>query len=277
MLTGHLMWDYWGPVYVLQKRFGITNNSLLYTYRRNKKKCQLPIRSSIEKLFGVTNLIIPATNIQIPNPESSYICSDYSTSGYGWLNDHGFGSHGWKDQDMENPMNLHRGPEFRQLRDFMLKNIHVFHAYKAKPPLVILFSQESSKDVKRRLSFDAEINIAKELESKNKGQISVQSFHHKSTTFRDQLEMSSKASIFITASGGGSFPAFFLPKRSVLIIYGDENMHLDSDVYNNYGQISVHWMSLRSRENDQEIFFYLLCNEIENLLSQVNSTISLNC
>jgi hypothetical protein len=89
--------------------------------------------------------------------------------------------------------------------------------------------------------------------------------------------MSSKASIFITASGGGSFPAFFLPKRSVLIIYGDENMHLDSDVYNNYGQISVHWMSLRSRENDQEIFFYLLCNEIENLLSQVNSTISLNC
>jgi hypothetical protein len=220
---------------------------------------------------------MPAKKLQIPNPESSYICSDYSTSGYGWLNDHGFSSHGWKDQDMEDPMNLHRGPEFRQLRDFMLKNMQISHDYKPKAPLIILFSQESSRDNRRCLNFETEITIAEKLEKKNAGLISIQSFNHKNITVRRQLEMSSKASIFVTVSGGGSFPAFFLPKGSVLIIYGDENMHLDSDVYNNYGQISVHWMSLRSRGNDTTIFYHLLCDEIESLLSNMNSTPAINC
>ena len=271
------MWDFWAPVYTLQYRFGIIENSLLLMYGTNRKKCKLPIGSRIEQLFKVGEAKVPAMKFQIQNPESNYICSDYSTSGYGWVNDHGFGSHGWVDQDMEYPMNLHRGPEFRRLRDFMLKNINLQHDYKPRAPFIILFSQESSKDIRRSLSFKKEIQIATHLQNQSNGLISVQSFQHKKTAFKKQLEMSSSASIFITVSGGGSFPAFFLPKGSVLIIYGDQNMHLDSDVYNNYGQIRVHWMSLHSKDNDSSIFFHLLCDEIENLLIKTNTTTAADC
>jgi hypothetical protein len=240
-------------------------------------KCKLSIRKSIEQLFGISEAMLPALKLQIPNPQSNYLCSDFSVSGYGWLNDHGFSSHGWVDADMNHPMNLHRGPEFCLLRSFILRNLHLSDGYKPQEPFIIIFSQESSRDMRRCLSFDDEIQIAKKLQRSSGNLISVYSFHHLNTTVRTQLDLSSKASIYITASGGGSFPAFFLPRDSVLIIYGDRDMHLDSDLYNNYGQISVHWMSLRYRDEDKSLFYHLLCDEIEKLLVRKWKDISLDC
>jgi hypothetical protein len=205
------------------------------------------------------------------------VCSDYSISGYGWLNDHGFSSHGWVDEDMNYPMNLHRGPEFFLLRSMMLKKMHLFDGFKLVKPFIILFSIESSKDMRRSLSFHREIHIAKQLQQRNNGLVSVYSFHHNNITVRKQLELSSKASIFVTASGGGSFPAFFLPEGSILIIYGDKDMHLDSDLYNNYGQITVHWMSLKNQDQDTNIFFHLLCDELERSLLGKEGGTSLDC
>jgi hypothetical protein len=228
-------------------------------------------------LFDVPNALIPSSKLKFHNPKSNYLCSDYSVSGYGWLNDHGFSSHGWVDEDMNHPMNLHRGPEYSLLRRAMLNKMHIFDGFKVEKPCIILFSVESSRDMRRCLSFHHEIQIVKQLQERNDGLVSVHSFHHSNITVRKQLELSSKASIFITASGGGSFPAFFLPEGSVLIIYGDRDMHLDSDLYNNYGQISVHWMSVKNQHQDISLFFNLICDELEKLLLSKKDGTSLDC
>jgi hypothetical protein len=262
---------------LLKLRFNISDTNLLLTYGKNREKCRHTIRKSIEKLFGVPDALIPSMRLQIHNPESHYLCSDYSVSGYGWLNDHGFNSHGWVDEDMNYPMNLHRGPEFSLLRSMMLEKMHLFDESQLMEPFLILFSVESSRDMRRCLSFHDEIQIAKQLQQSNHGLVTVSSFHHGNITVRRQLELTLKASIFITASGGGSFPAFFLPKGSVLIIYGDKDMHLDSDLYNNYGQISVHWMSLQNQHQDTSLFSHILCDELERLFQSTKGGTSLDC
>jgi hypothetical protein len=235
------------------------------------------MRKDIEDLFDIANSVVSASKLLIHNSASDFICSDFSVTGYGWLNDHGFNSHGWLDRDMHNPMNLHRGQEFVRLRKFFLDNIDLKDNYEHTTPLQILISKESSLDLRRRMNFSLETNIAKQLAKLNQGKIFVKSFYHHNTPLKRLLQLSSKASIYITSSGGGSFPAFFMPRGSVLIIYGDKNMHLDSDLYNNLSQIKVHWMSIPSRNKDVMLFQYLLCDEIENLLLAVNSSQNFHC
>jgi Glycosyltransferase 61 len=270
---GHLLWDLWLPLHSMLDVFGIIQKPLLLTYDHTKRQCILPIRRSMENLFGIQNDILVNKQIQIPQSKSSYICSDHTVVGYGWLNDHGFNNHGWIDSEMEYPVNYQRGMEFRQFRKYLLAKIGLEAESNAaidiSTPLLIIFSQRSSSDNRRSLEFSTEIMLAKDLPLRSQVQISVQIMDHRNMTLNAQLQLVSTASIFVTAAGGGSFPAFFLPKGAVLIVYGDPNMHLDSDVYNNYGgQIRIHWMSIRSKEKDLQLLHHLLLDEIEMLTSK---------
>jgi Glycosyltransferase 61 len=247
--------------------FGTSKYPLLVTHYPSKKKCILKIRKDMEVLLGISDGIVLNDIIDIPNSKSNYICADNSAGGFGWLSDHGFGSHGWVDAEMQYPVNYIRGPELRQSRLFFLKNIGISNIGKIEPPINILFSRNSSRDARRCVDFSAQIEIAKRLSSRS-NRIKVQAVNFVNNTLKDQLKIVSKASIFITAAGGGSFPAFFLPFGATLIIYGDCNMHLDSDLYNNYGQFQVHWMSLSSMNEDLTLFLHLLMDEIEFLLSK---------
>lgn len=83
-----------------------------------------------------------------------------------------------------------------------------------------------------------------------------------------QLQIASKTAIYISAVGGGTFPAYFLPKGATLILYGDRDMFLDFDLFNNYGQVRVHWMSLESRLNDTDILVDIIRDELEALASR---------
>jgi hypothetical protein len=245
--------------------FGTSKFPLLITHYLSKKKCILQIRKEMEELLGVSDGILINDLIDIPDRKSNFICADHSAAGYGWLSDHGFGSHGWVDADMQFPVNYMRGPEMRQSRLFFLRNIGVSDVGQLEPPFYILFSTNSSKDVRRCVDFNAQIEVAKSLSTSwNKTTVQVMNFMN--YTLTDQLKAISKASIFITAAGGGSFPAFFLPYGATLIIFGDNNMHLDSDLYNNYGQFQVHWMSLSHMSEDLTLFSHLLKDEIENLV-----------
>jgi hypothetical protein len=81
------------------------------------------------------------------------------------------------------------------------------------------------------------------------------------------MRLASQSTIFVSAAGGGTFPAFFLPKGASLILYGDDKMYLDFDLHNNHGQIRVHWLSLSSIKNDTNILVELIRDELCRLSS----------
>jgi hypothetical protein len=60
----------------------------------------------------------------------------------------------------------------------------------------------------------------------------------------EQIKFSSQAAIFVSVVGGGTFPAFFLPKGASLILLYPTGEMLDWDVWNNYQEIFTHWIHL---------------------------------
>jgi hypothetical protein len=82
------------------------------------------------------------------------------------------------------------------------------------------------------------------------------------SNLNDQVRLASRSTIYISAVGGGTFPAFFLPKGATLTLYVDESMYLDFDVFNNYGQVRLHWLSLKARQNDTDILIELIRDEL---------------
>lgn len=131
-------------------------------------------------------------------------------------------------------------------------------------PYLVVFSPFSSRRTNRRLDFKEQIAAVQSLKIANV-QFRVRRPHLVSYPIMSQLEIASKTAIYISAVGGGTFPAYFLPKGATLILYGDRDMFLDFDLFNNYGQVRVHWMSLESRLNDTDILVDIIRDELEAL------------
>ena len=58
------------------------------------------------------------------------------------------------------------------------------------------------------------------------------------------MELATRTAIFVSVVGGGTFPAFFLPKGASLILLYPPGEKLDWDVWNNFGDIFTHWINL---------------------------------
>ena len=160
---------------------------------------------------------------------------------------------------MEYPVNLGRGPELRRLRHFMLKNAHLVADTKLQAPYRVTFSINSSRNLKRRIDFRDEIAAVSNLSN-----IEIEGgLHLAELSIPEQVAIASRTAIYVSVVGGGTFPAFFLPQGASLILYGDRDMYLDFDLFNNYGQVRVHWMSLASRKNDTEILLNLIRDELD--------------
>jgi hypothetical protein len=175
--------------------------------------------------------------------------------------DHGFGDHGWREADTMYPINLRRGPEFFRLRNFMLENLKIPTELDKNRRLHIVFSIHSSYDPVRRINFQEEFVCIKKLPLPRNRYV-VRRYHLVSFSLQKQIEIAANTFIFISVVGGGTFPAFFLPRGSTLILYGDRNMYLDFDIFNHCGHLRVHWMSLQSRLNDTGILADLIHDEI---------------
>jgi hypothetical protein len=238
--------------------FGLTENELFVT-RYSSPSDSFIVNRGIESLFGFTSRTTQNELLNLANAESNYVCASHGASGYGWLTDHGSSTHGWDARDLEYPINLGRGPELRRLRHFMLKHANVPSEAKLHAPYVVRFSVNSSHSPGRRIDFKDEIAAVANLPNiKLEGSVPLAEL-----SIAEQVALASKTAIYISVVGGGTFPAFFLPRGASLILYGDKDMHLDFDLFNNYGQVRVHWMSLTSRQNDTDILLDLIRDEIE--------------
>jgi len=246
-------------MYTLLEMFGLESETLLVT-RYPSRNDAPPVNTGLEKLMGYPTRTSQNALLTIPHAKSNYVCADHGASGFGWLTDHGITTHGWKPRDLEFPMNLRRGPELRRWRDSIVQKVGLPVDNKLEAPFSVTFSIKSSQKLNRRIEFEEEIAAVRNLPNV---QVHVQHFH--SLELAKQVDIASRSTIFISVVGGGTLPAFFLPRGATLILYGDKDMYLDFDLFNNYGQIRVHWMSLTTRLNDIDILLNLIQDELESL------------
>jgi hypothetical protein len=262
----HVLWDSWLPLYSLLDVFGLQEESLLISRYNSKSDCP-SLNEALEADFGFPNRTAShdAMPISIPGAQSSkYVCGRHSAMGIGWLNDHGVSQHGWDASDLTFPVNVGRGPELQRfrariLRQMGLKDIDPVELRYLPPQVVFLHS--SSRHKIRQLDFQEAIQSMKEfIPGTEVSEVDI----GKPLNFKDMALIASNASIYVSAVGGATVGAFFLPKDASLILYGDKDMYLDFDLFNNFGHLRVHWLSVSSRQNDTQFLNELVRDELNS-------------
>jgi hypothetical protein len=124
--------------------------------------------------------------------------------------------------------NVGRGGQFWRFRNFMMRNIG-FSKPEAEvgpeEPLLVLFSANSSEKRHRTMSFvsekyDLQRSLRKHSNALGLPTVLVESYQFSTFTINEQIQMVSRAAVFVTTCGGGAVTATFLPRgASVLVIF----------------------------------------------------------
>jgi hypothetical protein len=210
--------------------------------------------------------------------ENRVVCADYGLTGGGLLSDHGeFRWHGQTQGDYDLPHNTGRGGLFRRYRRFMMKNLGLDPDTKMeREPYQILVSQSSSSKKTR-----SNITFSEHVEELNKGlgrRVNVIPVFMARMGLREQIELTSRTTVYITTAGGGSASAFFLPRGAHLIVFYWPYQFLDWDMWNNIPDIKVHWLPIWRDENGtlQDLnlpkFVNLISRELDVIDAAYNRT-----
>lgn len=143
--------------------------------------------------------------------KSSLICARHGVAGIGALTDHGTSKlHGWEDRDYQMTQNHGRGGMIYEFRNFMLKNMGIPIELNHRPPFRVIFSEKSSNIGQRNFDFSRQKELLKQ--SFSNSYVSVESYVFSEMSLKEQVEISSQASIFITSCGGGAVTSMFMPR-----------------------------------------------------------------
>jgi hypothetical protein len=298
--VGHLLWDDFLPIYTLLQMFGLTGMSklmlravlpprqLLYgtcEMRRNKvQKCAanferfLPLLGIDPNTFSTTrDVSFAATFLKRSPPQ--YVCAKQGVAGLGMLTDHGHKDHGWdpeRNQGLSTPVhNVAKGPLLYNFRNYMVHNLGLPLVPPPQSKFRIVLSIHSSSDPARDASFDNQFRFL----SKAFPAASIETAQLANLTLKEQVELASTTSIFVTTCGGGAMTATFLPRGASLILYyqasGGFNFaqfnqtggaaYLDWDLFNNAAYLRVHWLPIESMNTREglEALMYLVNHEMD--------------
>ncbi|KAG7367073.1 DUF563 domain containing protein [Nitzschia inconspicua] len=191
------------------------------------------------------------------------VCAKNGLAGIGGLSDHGTDKgHGWEERDYTMTYNLGRGGQFWRFRNYMIRNIGLPNPEAEigpEEPLLVLFSANSSEKKHRSKSFALEKrDLEQELWGRSKElglpAVTVERYQFSDYAIKKQIEMVSKAAVFVTTCGGGAITATFLPRGASLLVIFPENggvennkasgkpARLDWDYFNNLGYLRVSWV-----------------------------------
>lgn len=265
---GHLLWDDFLPLYTLLDMFDRTDEehlALAHMLRPTTKEFEEPIppfdifSKFLPLMIGSDNAEkqevelskIGSQKLKLKNPSSEHstniVCAKAGLTGGGLFSDHG--EHRWHGQwpsDRKLPHNLGRGGLLRRYRSFLMQHIGVDPQEAPKPGRVVISQSSSSKSWRANLTFS---DYIEELDNQNgNGDIEVIPLEMSSMSLKEQIEITSTASVYLTAVGGGSATAMFLPKGAHLILFYNPNQYLDWDFWNNFPHLNVHWIGMW-REN----------------------------
>lgn len=274
--VGHLIWDDFYPIFSLLRIFGLvpkhnkSNLALirqrikydLYAncdIRRNKRiQCKmnferfLPLMGVDPQTFSTSKQY---TFHSVGARQSRYVCAKIGLAGLGMLTDHGNGDHGWNQRTLDHvPHNLGRSSAFYEFRNFVVGNMMAEESRKPDQPPLVVLSQNSSRDWDRRHDF---MEQARHLQEKlHHATVELRTLY--SMTIPEQVELMSRARVLVTAVGGGSMGANFMPKGATLILYYNPHggfdfetfrltnttARLDWDLLTNAGHLKVHWLPI---------------------------------
>jgi len=309
---GHLVWDDFLPVYNLLSMFQLMNKSkelMLMRYvlkgqegdnsrglwascdwnDEKKESCKKMYKKFLPLMLGSNPIHDELATTEYfdfqlsgeNTKKSTLICARHGLAGIGALTDHGTSKlHGWEEEDYQSTQNHGRGGLIYEFRNFMLGNMGVPIELYHKPPFRVVFSEKSSNTGKRRLDFSKQKELLKQ--SFHPSYVSVESYVFSELSLKEQLEISSQASIFITFCGGGAVTSMFMPRGSSVIMYYLEEggirsnkptgkpARLDWDLFNNLAYLKVHWLPAGTMKTDSDIkaLFLLIQHELESLIRE---------
>ena len=296
--VGHMLWDDFYPIFSLLRQFGLLDEVSLTTIvllrqvlpeslyascdiRRNKRQqCAAnlnkflpllganPSQFSTSKLFQFNTTVSSSSQDSHAAKSSPLVCAPRGLAGLGMLTDHGFRDHGWNENNTLNgymipPHNLGRGPNFALFAQMLTRNLFpqkspdMLRLLSAAPPIQVTFSLLSSRDKDRRLDFGNQIAYLQQSLPSSMFRVTGRSLWE--MTLHDQVQLVQGSHIFVTACGGGSMTATFLPRGSTLIMFynptggidfstlgslPNQPARLDWDLLNNAGHIRVHWLPI---------------------------------
>lgn len=156
----------------------------------------------------------------------------------------------------------------------------------AGAPLVVYVSERSSDKGSRSLAFGRHVTALRDAVLKRGPALGivpdvlVEAHEFRRFGLKAQVDMVSRAAVYVTACGGGAVTASFLPRGASVLVYfspvgGVENnrptdkpARLDWDYFNNASYLRVHWIpvpfsSRRSHAQDLDTFTDLVLHELQ--------------
>jgi hypothetical protein len=274
---GHLVWDDFLPLFTLLKLFslgGDDDNKEILALRHVLPgegmwaSCDAPAKKELcvmmQRKFWplLNNHSLPTTqlNAQLEIMEttgqarkSPLVCAKDGLAGIGALTDHGTHKlHGWHKEDYETSHNHGRGGMLWKFRTFCLNNLGIQDSPSTRQaPFQIIFSVQSSSNPLRNLDFSRQEHMLRRQLDPSEATIESKIF--KDLSLKDQVQLVTETSIFITGCGGGAVTATFLPRGATVIIFYNEvggrvanvptNLpaRLDWDLFNHLAYLHVHW------------------------------------
>lgn len=284
---GHLLWDYFLPLYKLVGMFGLNNKELLLTNLdeqciRNTKNPCFNITAKFLSLLGVD----PATLFNSYNPQlqltkggeikSKYVCARHGAAGIGMLTDHGYKKHGQLIDDYKIVQNAGRGPFFWEFRNFMLANMRLDRPTIFQRPYQITISINSSNNLSRKRDFAKQVQMLQNSFSTK--DVVVRTVNMGKLSLPEQIQIVKQSAIFVSVIGGAASTAMFLERNACLVLFFDDvddfvkfgddpkmpNM-MDWDFWNHASYLRVHWLPLSTMGNemDLQVLVQLARNELE--------------
>jgi hypothetical protein len=274
---GHLLWDFWLPVYNLLQLFGHENAPLLLGFDFQDKQCPETTKHESLQCLGKLALkylpllgVDPATafsthSVLLSSPmkekgflEGGTVCANTGLAGVGMLTDHGFKTHGQQLDDYKVIWNTGRGPFFWKFRQFVLDRLMTLSP--SPHQCRVTFSINSSNNPSRRRDFSRQIQMIRYsvpgcfVETVELGRLSLE----------DQLQAILDSRIFVSVVGGSVSTAMFLRRDACLILfYNDKDdfvrgtsrmpTMMDFDFWNNASYLRVHWLPISTMDLDDDI------------------------
>jgi len=271
---GHLLWDYFLPIYNLLAIFNLTENQILVSNvddacTQDEDSPCWKIATKFLPLLGVNPDTFRNTRtselIVVGAQRSNVVCAKSSVAGIGFLTDHGWNRHGQRIEDYRDVHNVGRGPTFFAFRNHVIRRIGIVEGHNPQRQHTIVFSRLSSKNPARCRAFEKQIASTRSAFSVDG--VIVEGHVLSELSMEEQVKLATETTVFVSVVGGSACVGTFLPRGSTIILFfndadGDFVDHakskdfpamIDWDFWNNASYLRVHWLPMSTMEDEMSL------------------------
>lgn len=243
------------------KGHSLPENTSAKCYKNYQKWLPIMLGKQSDKVLDTDTFL--SKEYQYGSLQSDLVCFSYSSAGVGALNDHCLSLHGWnplpesgKLKPESIPCIAGRGPLLYEFRRHLFRMAEINEPKpRSVQKLLVVLSINSSLRLPYNF-YEVESWIKEDIE-KNKHLYQMQIEIKRESLYRlpakTQIELVSKAGIYISVAGGGAVSGIFLPKGSAAMFFSEgDGSHQGKDdwaFWENAGWIRPSWFDLSQTSN----------------------------